>query len=97
MGTAPCRLNPFGTASSIGIATDYGLGDRGARLRAAVGSRIATSACCVDWLWGPPGALSPVLKWQEREADHLAPTAVEVKKTLTYTSTPSIRLHNSSA
>lgn len=34
------------------------------------------------------GALSPGLKWQEREADHPLPASAEVKNTWIYTSTP---------
>jgi hypothetical protein len=35
-----------------------------------------------------PGALSPVVKRQEREADHAPPTSAEDKKMWIYTSTP---------
>jgi hypothetical protein len=37
---------------------------------------------------GVPGALSPGVKWQGREADHSPPTNAEVKKMWIYTSTP---------
>jgi hypothetical protein len=44
--------------SVAGIATEYGLGDRGAEVRVPVGSRIFSSPYCPDWLWGPPSLLS---------------------------------------
>jgi hypothetical protein len=39
----------------------------------------------IEWV---PGALSPGVKWQGREADHSSPTSAEVKKIWIYTSTP---------
>jgi hypothetical protein len=42
----------------IGIATSYGLDDRGVRVRVPVGSRIFSSPNCPDRLWGPPNLLS---------------------------------------
>jgi hypothetical protein len=44
--------------SSVGIATDYGLNDRGFGVRVLVGSRIFPSPHCPDRLWGPPNPLS---------------------------------------
>jgi hypothetical protein len=44
--------------STVGIATDYGLDDRGVRVRVAVGSRIFSSPRRPDQLWGPPNLLS---------------------------------------
>jgi hypothetical protein len=44
--------------SSVGIATGYGLNDRGVGVRVPVGSRIFTSPCLSDRLWGPPNLLS---------------------------------------
>jgi hypothetical protein len=35
-----------------------------------------------------PGALSPGIKWQGREADHSPPASAKVKKMWIYTSTP---------
>jgi hypothetical protein len=43
---------------AVGIATDYGLDDRGIRVRAPVGSRIFSSPRRPDRLWGPPSLLS---------------------------------------
>jgi hypothetical protein len=40
--------------STVGIATSYWLDDRGVRGRVPVESRIFTSPCHPDWLWGPP-------------------------------------------
>jgi hypothetical protein len=39
----------------------------------------------IQWI---PGALSPGVKLQEREADHSPPASAEVKKMWFYTSTP---------
>jgi hypothetical protein len=80
----------------VGIATGYWLDDQGVEIRVPVGSRIFSSPCCPDRVWGPPnllsnvyrGALSPGVKRQRREADHSPPANEEVKKTWIYTSTP---------
>jgi hypothetical protein len=82
--------------SVVGIATGYGLHDRGLGVRVPVGSRIFSSPRSPDLLWGPPsllsnghrGALSPGVQRQGREADHSPPASAEVKKTWIYTSTP---------
>jgi hypothetical protein len=39
----------------VGIATNYGLDDRGIGVRAPVGSRIFSSPRRPDRLWGPVG------------------------------------------
>jgi hypothetical protein len=44
--------------SVVGTATGYGLDDWGVEIRVPVGSRIFTSPCRPDWLWGPPSLLS---------------------------------------
>jgi hypothetical protein len=43
--------------SAVGIATGYGLDDLEFGVRVPVGSRIFTSPCCPDQLWGPPNLL----------------------------------------
>jgi hypothetical protein len=43
--------------SSVGIATGYGLDDRGVGFRVPVGSRIFSSPNSPDRLWGPPSLL----------------------------------------
>jgi hypothetical protein len=43
--------------STIGIATGYGLDDGEVGVRVLVGSRIFTSPCRPDRLWGPPNFL----------------------------------------
>jgi hypothetical protein len=43
--------------SSVGIATGYGLDDRGVGVRVQVGSRIFSSPSRPDRLWGPPSYL----------------------------------------
>jgi hypothetical protein len=82
--------------SVVGIATGYGLDDRGVGVR--VPGRIKDFLFCtssrpsvgptqppIQWV---PGALSPGLKQPGREADHSPPASAEVKKMLVYTSTP---------
>jgi hypothetical protein len=44
--------------SAVGIATAYGLDDRGVGVRVPVGSRIFSSPRRPDLLWGPPSLLS---------------------------------------
>jgi hypothetical protein len=44
--------------SAVGIATGYGLDDRGVGVRVPVGSRIFTSPCRPDRLWSSPNLLS---------------------------------------
>jgi hypothetical protein len=81
--------------SAVGIATGYGLDDRGVGVRVPVRSRTFTSSSSAR-LWGPPnilsngyrGPFSPGIKWHAREAGHSPPTSAEVKKTWIYTSTP---------
>jgi hypothetical protein len=43
--------------SSVGIATGYGLDDRGIGVRVPEGSRIFSSRRRPDWLWAPPNLL----------------------------------------
>jgi hypothetical protein len=80
--------------SVVGIATGYGLDDRGVGVRAPVGSRIFSSPLRPDRLWSPPNLLSngyrgsfTGVKRQGRAADHSPPTSIEVKKMWIYTST----------
>jgi hypothetical protein len=79
--------------SVVGIATGYGLGNRGVGVRVPVGSRIFSTSSRlalgstqppIQWV---PGPLSPGVKRQGREADHSPPASAEVKKTWLYTST----------
>jgi hypothetical protein len=44
--------------SVVGIATGYGLDDRGVGVRVPLGSRIFSSPRPPDRLWGPPNLLS---------------------------------------
>jgi hypothetical protein len=68
--------------SVVGIVTGCGLDDRGFGVRVPVGSRIFSSSCRPNRLWGPnqppiqwvPKALSPAVKRPGREADHSRPT-----------------------
>jgi hypothetical protein len=43
--------------SAVGIATGYGLYDRGVGVGVPVWSRIFSSPHRPDWLWGPPNLL----------------------------------------
>jgi hypothetical protein len=45
-------------ALGVGIATGYGLDDRGVGVRVPVGSSIFSSPHRPDWLWGPPSLVS---------------------------------------
>jgi hypothetical protein len=73
--------------SVVGIATGYGLDNRGVRVRVRQGQEFSllhvvrtgsgAHPTSIQWV---PGALSPGVMQQGREADHLAPTSVEVKK-----------------
>jgi hypothetical protein len=79
--------------SVVGIATGYGVDDRGVGVR--LESRIfSTSSRPAPGSTQPPiqrvpGALSPAVKRPGREADHSSPANIEVKKICGYTSTPS--------
>jgi hypothetical protein len=77
--------------SAVGIATGYGMDNRGVGVRVPVRSRIFSSPLRPDRLWGPPSFLSNGYRGQKRqgrEADHSPPASAEVKKTWLYTSTP---------
>jgi hypothetical protein len=74
--------------SVVGIATGYGLNDRGVGVRVPVGSRIlffstssrpalGSAQPPIQWV---PRALSQGVRWQVREADRSPPTSAEVKK-----------------
>jgi hypothetical protein len=61
--TIPHKIRDFqfptiGRDGSVGIATGYGLDDRGVVVRVPVGSRIFSSPQRPDWLWGPLNLLS---------------------------------------
>jgi hypothetical protein len=59
-GTWPILLGTLATMScrAFGIATGYGLDDRGIRVLVPLGSRIFISPYHPDRLWGPPSLLS---------------------------------------
>jgi hypothetical protein len=73
--------------SVVGIATDYGLDDRGTGVRDPVESMIFSSPSRLGPTQSPiqwvPEVLSP-----RREADHSSPTSAHVKKMWIYTSSP---------
>jgi hypothetical protein len=97
---AVAPLISFLTTSSrdcvVGIATGYGLDDRGVGVRVSMGSKIFSSPRRQDRLWGPPSLLSnryrrlfsPGIKQPGREAAHLPTASAEFKKMWIYTSTP---------
>jgi hypothetical protein len=82
--------------SAVGIATGYGLNDRGVGVRVPVGSRISSSPRLPDRIFGQSNLLSngyrglfPLgVKRPRREADHSPPASAEVKKMWICTSTP---------
>jgi hypothetical protein len=80
----------------VGIATGYGLDDRGVRVRDPVGSRIflfftssrpalGSTQPPIQWV---PGALFPGIKWPGRESNRSPSASAEVKKMWIYTSSP---------
>jgi hypothetical protein len=70
--------------SVVGIATGYGLDDRGIGVRVPVGSRIFSFPQRPDRLWGPPSLLS---NGYRGEVHHSPPISAKVKKMWIYTST----------
>jgi hypothetical protein len=53
------KITPRGSQDiAVGMATGYGLDDRGVRVRVPVWSRFFTSPRRPDRLWGPPTLLS---------------------------------------
>jgi hypothetical protein len=76
--------------SVVGIATGYGLKDRGVGVRVPVGPRIFSTPSRPYRLWGPPSLLCNGYQglFPRLEADHSPPASVEVKKMWIYTSTP---------
>jgi hypothetical protein len=74
--------------SSVGIATGYGLDDRGVAVRVSVGENFLLSTSSRPAL-GPtqpptkwiPGSLFPGVKRTGCEADHSLPTSAAVKNT----------------
>jgi hypothetical protein len=81
------RLSFVSRDSAVGTATGYRLEDGRVGVRVPVGSRICTSPCRPDRLWGALKLL-PEVNRMGREADHSPPTGAEVKKMCIYTSTP---------
>jgi hypothetical protein len=80
---------------AVGIATTYGLDDRGVGVRVPVGSEfsllhIVQTDSGVHPTFYPMGTRGsfPGVKRQRREADHSPTTSAEVKKMWIYTSTP---------
>jgi hypothetical protein len=80
--------------SVVGVATGYGLDDRGVGVWVPVGSTIFSTSSRLalgptqpplQWV---PGAFSPGVKRPGHEADHSAPTNVEGKKMWIHTATP---------
>jgi hypothetical protein len=74
--------------SSVGIATDYGLDDRGVGVQVSVESRIFSSPRRPPSYPMSNGDPFTGVKQKGCEADHSPPASVEVKKIRMYTSTP---------
>jgi hypothetical protein len=80
--------------SIVGVATGFGLDDRGVGVRVPVGSRMFSKSRPVLGSTQPPmqwvpRAFSPAVRRPGREADHPSPANAELKKMWIYTSTPS--------
>jgi hypothetical protein len=78
------------------ISVDYGLNDRGSRVRFPVGAWNFSLHNRVQNGSGTHLASHPVGtrgSFPGREADHSRPSSAEVKNAWSYTSTPPIRLH----
>jgi hypothetical protein len=81
--------------SSVGIATGYGLDDRGVGVLVPIGQQFSllhvvqtgSGAHPASYPMGT-GNSSPGVKRPGREADHSPPNSAEVKKMGIYTSTP---------
>jgi hypothetical protein len=82
--------------SSVGIATGYGLDEKGGgssspgrvkNFHFSISSRPALGSTQPPTKW-VPGALSPGVKQQGREAEQSPPASAKVKKMWIYTSTP---------
>jgi hypothetical protein len=92
----PNRLVSHLISLEVGIATGYGLDDRGVAVRVPVGSRIFSCPRRPHRFWGPPNLLyngyRRLFPWGVKrpgcEADHSSPTSAEVKKMWIYISTP---------
>jgi hypothetical protein len=92
---APVLMTYVSRGSAVGIATAYGLDDRGVssshgrvkNFHFSISSRLAlwSTQPSIQWI---PGELSPRVKRQEREADHTPRTSAEFKKTWIYAPTP---------
>jgi hypothetical protein len=70
--------------SAVGVATGYGLDDRGVGVPVPVGSRIFSSPHRPDGIWSKPSLrieFSPRLKRPGREAGRTPPTSAEFKNT----------------
>jgi hypothetical protein len=86
--------------SAIGVATGYGLNDRGSEFESRQGQEfyffmssrpaLGPTQPPIQWV---PGALSPGVKRPGREADHSPPTNAEVKKMWFYISLHGIVLN----
>jgi hypothetical protein len=71
--------------SAVGMATGYGLDDRGVGVRVQAGRGFSLFSPSIQWV---PGELSPEVKRPVREADDSPPSSAKIKNKWIYTSTP---------
>jgi hypothetical protein len=72
-------MNYVSLFNVVGIATSYGLDDRGIGVGVPLKSRMFTSPYWTDLLWGSPKLLINGHRRKGREVDHSSPTSVKVK------------------
>jgi hypothetical protein len=101
---ASCKIPNRSRDSSVGIALDYGLDDRGSRVRFPAGGgnfflhhRVQNDSgahpASYQWVSGAISWGGGLIYLPVREVDHSPPSSAEVKNAWRYTSTSPIHLN----